>query len=463
MNTRERYSDLFDEHIDPQLEQCLENLEATYTSATPPDKLNWQQFQMQSAKPTPRAKESWRSIVAPRYVGIGRRRVSLPLGLALSILVVLVCGGFVYAAGGLPQALQALFSADPGTKTLLTQQQITEINQTFVADGYKVTLESGYADGSNVILGLSEDLPHMPTASYKIKSNKSIDENFKTYEYVSISDLPHLTTSQGVDLPVLNARSLLSKKGNSEGLVYTFNAASIQGNPTQITLHLELFAKCNGIIDHQCARTVKFNFMLPFHAGRVLFPHQVVRLNGKTLTLEKVVIAPTETRFYIRGFSLEDANLPPWLKKTSPPKTYTSKYFDIKVSNGKKTYNVCTVSYNTCSYHDSLSYGAMDRLYKANQLFVFKDKVGNFTVETPLFGGEINEPIYMGDDQSVIGLSMPQSFSHEHGDWTITVKQQVAQLHLSHGRDGTVYSPAPNSAYVLDKSATSWTFKVHLP
>jgi len=66
----------------------------------------------------------------------------------------------------------------------------------------------------------------------------------------------------------------------------------------------------------------------------------------------------------------------------------------------------------------------------------------------------------MGNDQSVIGLSLPQSFYQEHGTWTVIVKQTVTQLQLHSENGHPGYSPA--GPYMPDGLVKPWMFTLHL-
>ena len=49
-----------------------------------------------------------------------------------------------------------------------------------------------------------------------------------------------------------------------------------------------------------------FDFSVPFHTGRVVNVHQTVTSGARAITLERVVITPSEMRFYVNGFASND-------------------------------------------------------------------------------------------------------------------------------------------------------------
>lgn len=68
-----------------------------------------------------------------------------------------------------------------------------------------------------------------------------------------------------------------------------FNPGSLPGNPQQVHLHLAIPAG---------GTTVSFDVTVPFSEGKTVTLNQTATSHGKTITLERVVITPSETRFY---------------------------------------------------------------------------------------------------------------------------------------------------------------------
>jgi hypothetical protein len=228
----------------------------------------------------------------------------------------------------------------------------------------------------------------------------------------------------------------------------------------ELSLHLKFPVKCNDQNNHyQCLRQANFDFTLPFHAGHVTTPHQAINLNGKTLTLEKVLVVPSETRLYMDGFSINDT-FSTQAEADQQIKTFTAKHFTITLSNGKKTYPVCTVTTLMCGRHDIPSFEA-DKL-KEIAKDAFSVNVGK-GASVVVGSGEFMSSLNLGNDRSVIGLTLPKSLIDEHGNWTITVQQTVAQLILQKDPKTGITSYVPAGPYVIDPSTKPWVFMLHLP
>ncbi|HEX4713832.1 MAG TPA: hypothetical protein VH164_02790, partial [Ktedonobacteraceae bacterium] len=58
--------------------------------------------------------------------------------------------------------------------------------------------------------------------------------------------------------------------------------------------------------DPSFSGTLMFDVALPFHPGKVLQPHQTMTAGGQAITLERVVITPSETVLYFSGIQRLD-------------------------------------------------------------------------------------------------------------------------------------------------------------
>ncbi|BCL82981.1 DUF4179 domain-containing protein [Ktedonobacteria bacterium brp13] len=426
MSSKERFDDIFDGCSD----QMLEQLEAVYQASTPPVQLNWGRFQMQMHKPLVESKRPWYSSM--RFPVAGTRRASLAMSVAVLCMLMIVGGSVVYASGGLPAILQSIFNWSPTTKTLLAQQQMTTLNQTFTSDGYTLTLQNGYADTNEVILGVSLALPPAP------KSQNWLVNSMQ------------LTTSQGTKLPFItssNVFNAVEKTGKLNAFIYTFDGAAIASNQNQLALHLEVPVKCTDqqIIPPNCTGTAKFDFTLPFHAGHTVAPQQSVNRNGKNFTLHKVVFASSETRLYISGFS----------QYYQGPYSIFSKRFKVTLSNGKKTISYsCIVDNNLCLNSRDLHAG-----FVVIQNLEPGHKVEN-GLPRPSASFALTQRTYGAQGYYVM---MPPAFTNEHGDWTVTVTQLAAPVPLPKNDPNRGTGPGYVSTNSPDPSVKPWVFTFHMP
>lgn len=212
-------------------------------------------------------------LVQPAFLS---KRKHARRGVLLAILVVglLMFATSVYAS--LP-VLDALLK-DLG----IQQLQYTDFHQSKSIDGYTLTLSKVYADANLVIIGYAIEAPAGREVLGKFDMGRAT-----------------LTTEQGLALSSL-AGITAKPIGGINGNVLYYDASSIQDTPADLDLHLAIPYTINA------TGSLTFDFSVPFHPGRVANVHQSVTADGKTLTLERVVVTPSETRFYVRGFNQQD-------------------------------------------------------------------------------------------------------------------------------------------------------------
>lgn len=212
-------------------------------------------------------------------------RGAIVLAALVAILVMLV--GAAYAAG-IP-ILTTLFRLEPGTQHILQTNQYTDYHQSKSVNGFTITIEKAYADANRVIIGYTINGP----------AHRDQDDEFAF-------GLSTLTTAQGVKLPFMEGVGSVAVQGFS-GNTSSFDASPIQGNPKELQLHLAIpFGTHLLSAAFQITGALTFNFMVPFHPGKTITVHQSVVADGKTVTLERVVITASETRLYVKGFNAQD-------------------------------------------------------------------------------------------------------------------------------------------------------------
>jgi hypothetical protein len=132
--------------------------------------------------------------------------------------------------------------------------------------------------------------------------------------------------SSCTDQTLKPTQMLIKEQGNTFALLAYFDASSIQGNPQQVQLSISI--PTQSTIAH-------FNTTVPVTAGKTVNLNQSVTSKGYTATIDRVVMTPSETRFY---YSTTDKNLNQLYAKnlliggqafigtnsTGPAKIYTS-------------------------------------------------------------------------------------------------------------------------------------------
>ncbi len=345
--------------------------------------------------------------------------------------------------------------ADQVSKFLLQKQQFTQLNQSQMVHGYQITLDRAYADSNILILGVYAVMP------YGLQADK---DGARDRYYLPDGDHIQLATTSGVKIPTIGISSgidMSNSKHEQKGLLLDFDTAGITGNPSQITLNLQMNVHCQGMPpNYQCPDTVKFAFTLPFHTDRqVITPHQTVTANGVTFTLEQVVITPSEARFYVGGWSESMYNTPA-LDQKHLPASFDETWYNIKLSVQGKTYNLCTLL-NPLNCPQGGDVGPSLPLHAKEQ--IIRDSQGNLiSVNTGvsfLGGGDVN-PVYLNGDHTILGFALLQPFT-AHGQATLTVMKQLEHFvkDTQTNNGGYVGANAP----VDDKNSSPWNFEVALP
>lgn len=247
---------------DQALQELWRYLDAAYTRPQTPPWMTWAttraRFQEEQKAKTVR--------LLPRYVfQVQRASLTMRLGLGLVLLLLILTAAGV----ALSPLLRETLGFTPTSNQLVQNEQFTLLQQSTTVNGKRITLNAAYADANQVILGMT------------------IDQ--------SLTVLPTLKTKQGKELPVLVINSSGSQFGNAQiGEASVFDASGLPFSATKLDLILEL-----GISNTQTV--VTFNFSVPSHGGRVLTPNAKATTDGITVTVTKVVIAPSSTVVSVQG------------------------------------------------------------------------------------------------------------------------------------------------------------------
>lgn len=282
---------------DARLQKLTYDLERLYTSHQPPAQLTWANLQqarqrIEATHKNQATRIAQSGLLPPplrmfRANAGTRRPLSFRLALVLTLLIVaLVLAGT--ASAYIVPVLQQVLGMEPATQHLLQSKQYSNYHLSKTYDGFTITIEKAYADSNRVIIG------------YTIQSPAGRDPQFVFSFAGSV-----LKTAQGVVLPGLEG--IGSANIGINGNVFSFDAANIQGNPKAIQLDMSI---PYGYLPQNSGFQVKgylmFDFSVPFHLGRVANIHQSLTVNGKTVTLDRVVVTPSETRLYIEGLNNQE-------------------------------------------------------------------------------------------------------------------------------------------------------------
>jgi hypothetical protein len=266
------YADLMDD-MDADGQQLVADLHAFFNPAVP--------SRLQAAPP----------LVAPRPVHPKWHwpQWHWPRTALVALLAIFALVGATYIVA-LP-LLQSLWSEDRGLQHVTQAGLARDLNLRQTIDGVTVHVRKGYADANRVAIGYSVELPPTTPGDDGPQFSSAIltDDHGNTY--------PGLGFSATGD-------SLLGAQ------LYTFEPLGVTaGRDIAFTLTIPEVVRApkgGGFV-----RTFRgpwvFNFTLPMAAARVVEPALTFTRPGVELTITRIVVAPSATRFeyrvHLEGFT----------------------------------------------------------------------------------------------------------------------------------------------------------------
>jgi hypothetical protein len=266
---------------DPQLDHYLQTHYQNRYGSPPDPALMWERVapHLTSRKQSVLWRKHFLDIAGrlhrPRLAqpAVSSRRTYAKPGMLVAALIVCLMVVFATTAYAFTIPVLGGLLKDLG----IQQLQYSDFHQSKSIDGYTLSLDKVYADANLVIVGYTATAPtgQNPMLEFDMGNAK-------------------LSTEQGLNLP--NAGGVETGPiAGINGNVFVFDASPIHGTPTSLNLQLAIHygTKVQG--------SLTFDFSVPFHPGRIVNVNQSVTANGKTITLERIVISPSETRLYIQG------------------------------------------------------------------------------------------------------------------------------------------------------------------
>ncbi len=195
-------------------------------------------------------------------------------------VLLLLVGGTVYGASSL---LSELFQKHAPQIEEAGLAQELDLSQTI--NGITVSLERAYADSNVILVGFTVS---GPDARYQ-------------------PEVGELFTADGQNLPGIIGVGTRSKAimGNlsSSAMIHTFDTSSLKDVPSELSLILEADVADSPITGESqtLAGPFRFEFDVPFHAGKSIDIGQTVEAAGVPVTLEQVVISPWGARAVLQS------------------------------------------------------------------------------------------------------------------------------------------------------------------
>lgn len=273
---RESYPEALGEGADEKLLRLVSSLDSVYTAYNPPEHATVATSQAlrrrAAVRGRARAQESRAGIL-----NWSARRVAT---LAASLVIAVLLGITGYAAIPL---LERVFDLEGGTGQIVSEDLGQKVNLTQRLGKYTVTVERVYADANRAVI------------AYTIYGPAG-------YNPDRLADVK-LVSAQGDVLRPIGGQSW-GVVDQEQAIVESFDAAGLDTAVEQLNLRLQAqgVRSWDGEGNVGTVRgELNFDLVIPVHRSQVLNPQQVVEADGVAVTLERVVVSPTETRVYLRG------------------------------------------------------------------------------------------------------------------------------------------------------------------
>lgn len=335
------YTDLLTGSSDDALEKLVQELDTMYTAPERPAGLSWA-----AAKPSlelvsqQKLNAEARPRIRPLRLGAKQGRKKALLAVAAIVVLTLLSAALFRTTGaswfrqsqnartpsslstGDAFLLQQLLQ-DKGTpaniRQLAQSGQFTDLNLTKATDAGNVVIQKVYADANNVVLVYTVERSAWEQATFcggfPPNPKQCQPEPVLT---VTTSEKQTLTeNAQRIDMgpePVY--------KNQRVTILAYYDASSIQGHPTQLQLSLSLAKKISP------SQEKIGEFTVPFHGDKtVIAVNQTAISHGDALTLEQVVITPTEIRFDDKSVLLDRGTILTPIELSIAGKSYDSHPF----------------------------------------------------------------------------------------------------------------------------------------
>jgi len=216
------------------------------------------------------------------------------LAWALLPIILLLIGGTVYGASSIVRELFQKYAT--GVEEAGLAQEL-DLSQTI--DGVTVKLERAYADSNIVLVGFTVSGTE---ARYYADAGE-----LSTADGQSLPGMIGMGTVPGSDIILGNWRP-----SERVAMIVAFDTSSVKGMPSELSLRLETRVADSPIHGESQASMgpFRFDFNVPFHAGKIIDIGQTVEAKGVSVTLEQVTISPWVTRAVFKFQSYEDDYLP---------------------------------------------------------------------------------------------------------------------------------------------------------
>src|SRR5258708_7287658 len=333
-----RYADLLTDPSDDALDKLVQELDTAYTAPERPAGLSWATASQRLALIPHQHTLNAETLPGLRPLRLGAKQGRKKALLAVAAIVVLTLlsaallsttGASWFRQSQHAQPAPSLSTADAlllqqllqNTGTPASIRQLAQSDQfakvNLALDSGNVEIQKVYADANNVVIGYTID-----TSVWQKDTVCAVSQSHQCVPAVcplTIMAAENQTLPCHGSLANLGAEAHYTNK--RVAVLAYYDTSSIQGNPQQLQLKV-LLTKRGASSGEELD-----NVTVPFHADKtVINVNQTVTSHGDALTLERVVITPTEARFY--NSTIPSASISPVILSIAG-KTYDPYNFHI--------------------------------------------------------------------------------------------------------------------------------------
>lgn len=305
-----RYADLLTDPSDDALDKLVQELDTAYTAPERPAGLSWATAsQHLGLIPQHTLNAETRPGLRPLRLGAKQGRKKALFAAAAIVVLTLLSAALLRATGAswfrpgqtaqpspslstmdalLLQQLLQHKETPTSIRQLAQSGQFTDLNLTKVTDTGNVVIQKVYADANNVVLVYTID-----TSVWQKDTFCTVSQLKSRQCDPAVCPLT-IITSENQTLPCYGSLANFGRSTSKRvAILAYYDTSSIPGNPHQLQLKISLTKRGSSSGEALDEITVLF------HAAKtVITVNQTATSHGDALTLERVVITPTEARFY---------------------------------------------------------------------------------------------------------------------------------------------------------------------
>ena len=190
------------------------------------------------------------------------------------------------AAYAMVPILQRAFQQERGLQRIELQRLGQEIDLRQTVGGFTIALQRVYADANRIVIG------------YTVSGPAGLE--FNNFLLTGFT----LTDQEGREYPIHSGVGA-GMEGDTGGYVFSFDAGVLPQTPDRLRLRLVTdvmgFPRTPSPQEERPrAGPFTFDFSVPVIPGRVMASPQTAKVDGTRITLQRVVVTPSETRIVLQ-------------------------------------------------------------------------------------------------------------------------------------------------------------------